>query len=321
MANYVGRRAALGIAVEATKGTVVAPTFWIPYNSLSFDDKAVVQVQESAFGVIADSDNTHITKRYGEGDVEANFYNKALGAILTAVLGASPSTAGGDPYTHTYTPSSTSNSHKSLSLYVQDPNKTTVFPGTMVNSLEMSIEPEGLVNWTVGFRSMKGRDWQRQTASYTSLGNKFLHQYLQFRVADTIGNLGAATNLRLRNLTFTIEKNVADWDDMGTVQPTDMLNRQMSVSGSIEIEYTDETWRNYFLDDTARAVEIYLYGSASNSLKIQMPNVQWQSWEPNKDINEIATQTLEFKAHYDAANAYDLIYTCILVNSQAGGSY
>ena len=319
MANWVGRRGALGIGVEATKGTVVVPAFWIPYNSLSFDDKAVIQVQEAAFGNIADSNDSHITKKFGEGDVEAHLYDKALGAILTAVLGASPSSSAGPPYTHTYTLANT-NVHKSLSVYVQDPNKTTVFPGTMVNSLEMTVEPEGLVSWTIGFRGMKGRDWQAQTASYTSLGSKFLHQHLNFSVAAAVGSL-PGTELRLRNLTFTIEKNVADWDDMGTVQPTDMLNRQISVGGSLEIEYADETWRNYFLDDTARAVEIYLYKDANTSLKIQMPNVQWQNWEPNKDLNEIATQTLEFKAMYDTANAYDLIYLCNLINTQAGGSY
>ena len=318
--DYVGRRAELGVGIETTRGAydaVKTPDFWIPYTSISADSRAVVQVQEGSMGNIADSDDSHITKTHGEGSFEAQMYDKAVGAILCNVMGATPASAGATPTTHTYTLADESNSHTSLCFFVQDPNGATAFPGAMIDSYEISVEPEGIVTHSISFRSGRGKDWQQQSADYTSLGSKWLHQHCKVKIAAAIADLAAASLLDLRSLTFTIEKAPVDWDDMGTVSPQDILNRQMSVSGTMELAYSDRVWRNYFLANTARAMEIQLDGGANSRLTIQMPKVEFQTWEPNKDLNEIATQTLEFKAHYDAANAAKIISSCVLINNQA----
>ena len=321
MTNYVGRRAILGIAVEDTRGTAQTPDFWLPYRSVSIDDKAVAVVQDAAFGQLGDSDQTYITKKYGEGDIEFDMDDLALGAILTAVMGASPSSVGPTTFTHTYTLADTSNQHKSLSILIQDPNGTTILPMSMIDTFEITVEPEGLVTCTVGFRSRKGKDWTTQTATFTTLGNKFLHQHLEFRVDTTITGLATAGEIDLRGLTFTIEKAPVDWDDVGSVSANDILNRQVSVSGHIDLAYGDRTWRDYFLKETSLAVEIFLSRATNSSLKIQLPKVRFQTWEPSKDLDEIAVQGIDFKAHYDAANAQKIIHLCNLINTNDGSNY
>jgi len=321
MTNYVGRRATLGLAVEAIRGTATVPTFYLPYKSLSIDDKAVAVVQDTAFGQLGDSDETYITKKYGEGDIEFDMEDLALGAILSAVMGASPSSTGPTTFTHAYTLADTSNQHKALSLLIQDPNGSTIFPMSMVDTFEITVEPEGLVNCKVGFRSRKGKDWGTVTPVYTTLGNKFLHQHLEFRVDTTITGLATIGEIDLRGLTLTIEKAPVDWDDIGTVSANDILNRQISVSGHIDLAYGDRTWRDYFLKETALAVEIFLSRATNSSLKIQLPKVKFQSWEPSKDLDEIAVQGIDFKAHYDAANAQKIIHLCNLINTYAGTNY
>ena len=318
--EYVGRRAELGVGIETTRGSyapVKTPSFWIPYTSISADSRAVVQMQEGAMGNIADSDDSHITKVHGEGSFDAQIYDKVLGAILSNVLGATPASAGATPTTHTFTLADELNSHQSLCFFIQDPNGATAFPGAMIDTYEISVEPEGIVNHSVSFRSGRGKDWQQQSGDYTSLGAKWLHQHLHVKVAANIAGLAAETALDLRSFTLTIAKAPVDWDDMGTVSPADILNRQMTITGTMELAYSDRVWRNYFLANTSRAMEIVLNGGANSILTIQMPKVEFQTWEPNKDLNEIATQTLEFKAHYDAANAAKIISTCTLVNLQA----
>ena len=39
MAKFVGRNCGVGIAKEATRGQATAPTQWIPWATLSFNDK------------------------------------------------------------------------------------------------------------------------------------------------------------------------------------------------------------------------------------------------------------------------------------------
>jgi hypothetical protein len=69
------------------------------------------------------------------------------------------------------------------------------------------------------------------------------------------------------------------------------------------------------LNGTYRALEVKLYASSSASLTLQFPRVDFSQWEPDYTLNEIAKQTINFKANYDAANAANIISTCTLINT------
>ena len=320
MTKFVGRRGVLGIAVEATRGTAVNPTFFVPFSTMSFKDVTEEAREEQGQGVIADSDSKYVVMKMGEGEVEAQLYDKALGAILTGVIGASPSTTGSDPYTHTYTLSN-SNQHKSLSLYFEDPDRNDLYKRSMVDSFQIAVEPAGLVQYTVGFKSHTADEWTNQTQSYTSLGNKFLHQHVEVRLAATVGALSAATAISLKNLEININKNTVFDNVIGTVEPEDILNQQLSIEGTIELNLEDDTYRDYMLNGTYRAMEIKLNRSSSSSLQLQFPRVDFSEWEPDYTLNETVKQKINFKCNYDQANALDIISTCVLINSQASGSY
>ena len=81
MAYFVGRRGSLGAAKEGTRGQATTPALWVPYNSVSFDDKAVVVDSEGAFGQIADSYEAYIVKKFAEGDIEFDLDDKFIGLI------------------------------------------------------------------------------------------------------------------------------------------------------------------------------------------------------------------------------------------------
>lgn len=320
MTKFVGRRGQLGIAIESTRGTPVSPTFWVPDASLSFHDVIEEAREEQGQGVIADSDAKYVVQKMGQGEVEAQIYDKALGVILSGLMGASPSTGGGPPYTHTYTLANT-NQHKAISLYWKDPDRSYMFALGMLDTLKISVAPNGLVQWTLGYMSKTAKDWASQTPSYTSLGAKWLHQHLAVKLASAVGGLSAATAISLKSLELNIEKNTVFDSVMGTVEPEDILNQQLSVSGSLELNLEDDTYRNYMLAGTYRAMELKLNGGTNSVLTFQFPRVDFSEWEPDYSLNEIARQKLNFKANYDQANALDIISTCTLTNTQASGSY
>lgn len=316
MTKFVARRGKLGLAIEATRGTAVAPAFWVPWATMSFKDTVEEAREEQGQGIIADGDSKYVVQKFGEGEVEAQIYDKALGVVLTGVLGASPSTGGSDPYTHTYTLSN-SNQHKSLSLYWSDPDRSDLYRLGMVDAFQIAVEPNGLVEYTLGFKSKTAQEFTSQTANYTSLGNKFLHQHVQVRFAANVGALSAATPISLKNLELNINKN-ADFDSViGTVEPEDILNQALSVEGSLELNLEDDTYRDYMLNGTYRAMEIKFLRSSSSTLTFQFPRVDFSEWEPDLSLNDIAKQSINFKANYDQANALDIISSAVLINSQA----
>lgn len=315
MTKFVGRRGSLGIAKESSKGTPVVPAYWIPYVTMSFFDRTETAAENQGMGNIADQDSIYVTMRMGEGDVESQLYDAGLGYILMSLLGAAPSTSGSNPYTHDFTLSST-NVPQTLTLAWHDPDRDYLFPNAVVESLKVTVEPTGIVNYEIHFKSKTARNWTTLTPSYTSLGSKFLHQHLVFKLASAVVGLGAASAISLKKLELNIDRKTIFDQVMGTVEPEDVLSQEISVEGSIELNLEDDTYRNYMLNGTYRAAEIKLLASSSSSLDIVLPRVSFTEFEPDFKLEEIAKQSINFKGNYDAANGSAIISTCSLINTK-----
>lgn len=322
MSKYIGRRRSVGFADETSAGTPVLPSIWIPHTNISFDEKTTTVVEEGALGRIEDSDARHVTNKYAEGDIEFELRDYEVGLLLTSLFGATPVTAGGPTYTHTYTLQNT-NTHKSLSIAVEDPDRAMIFPYAVVTSLQLTVEPEGIVQATVGFMSRAPRDWtaSAMTPTFTSLGNKFLHQHLVFKLAAATANLAAASNISLKGLELNINTNATLDNVTGTAEPEAVLNHQFSVEGSITLNREDDTYRNYQRDGTYRAMEVTLSRASNSILQLQFPRVSLFEWEQDPALNDIVAQTIQFKGHYDAANGAAIISTAVLTNTSDGSNY
>lgn len=317
MTKFIGRRGTLMAAIENTRGVppAAASFFSIPWSTMSFKDVTEEARENQGMGKIADGDSKFVTMKMGEGEFESQLYDKALGVILTGLFGANPVTTGSNPYTHTFTLSQT-NQGKSLSLYWTDPDRNDMFPLAMLDSFSIKVEPSGLVNYTIGFKSKTAREWTTQTTNFTSLGSKFVHQHLQFRLAANVAGLAAATPISLKNLELNFNRNTMFDGVIGTVEPEDILNQQMSVEGSISLNLEDDTYRDYMLNGTYRAMEVKLLGATNSILTFQFPRVDFSEWESDLNLDEISKQNINFKANYDAANNLDIVSTATLTNAQ-----
>lgn len=324
MSKFIGRVVDLGIARETTRGVGVAPAYWVPHISFSFDDKIVLAREEAGIGVITDSDNSFVTTKYGMGDLEGEIRDQSFGLLLYAALGTL-STAGpsDSAYTHSFSLAESAQ-HQSLSLTVQDPNTSEIYELCMLESLEINVELDQIVRYTATFMGKSGQTFTpARTVTYTS-ENKFTKKHLAFKIAANLAGIAAASAISLKRLRLTIAKNVVMDDVLGTAEPEDFNNRQFSVEGEVELNYEDETYKNYMKNGTHRAIEIKLVNtdatigvSTNPSLTIQMPNVDFFDWEPNYDNNEIVRQTMSFKAMHDTSGGNSVISTCQLVNSVA----
>lgn len=321
MTKFVGRRGVLLLAKESSRGTATTTNgLWFPRSTVSFDDKIESARQDEALGVIADSDSLFVTQKMAEGDVEFDLTDKEIGIILTSLLGSSPNITGGPTYAHAYTLNN-SNQHQSLTVLYQDPNITKAYSLGVVDSLKITVEQNGIVKGAVSFKSRVGKDWTTQTANFTGMGQKFLHQHLVFKLASNIAGLSAATAISLKKLELNIKANT-DFDTViGTVEPEDVLGHEFTVEGTLELNKEDETYRNYMLANTYRSADISFIRASNSSFQIQLPRVDFTEWEQDRKLNDIASQKINFKANYDAANALDIISTCLLTNTYAGTGY
>lgn len=323
MTKYISRLVNLGVGKETTRGTQVDPTYHVPKVDFSFDDKVVKAREMESLGKIADSDNAFVTTQYGQGDVGGEIRASSFGLFLYAMLGTVSSSGVSDSaYTHSFTVANT-NTHQSLSFVVVDPNTTEEYQLVMLDSLEITAELDEIVKYKASFMSKKGDGSSRTVPAVTS-EYKFTKKHLSFKVADTIGGLAAASSVSLKSLTLTISKNVVLDDVLGTAEPEDILNRQLSIEGQLKLNYEDETWKNYMRNGTDKSMEIKLTNTdtligvtSRPTLTFQMPKVDFFDWEPDYSLDDITTQTISFKAKYDVANAQEIITTCSLINAVA----
>lgn len=320
MSKFVGRRGILGIGKESSRGTGVSPTEWIPRVTVSFEDKTDTAREAEGLGRIEDSDSNHVLRRFAEGDIEFEVNDRQVGMFLTSLLGASPTTTGGPTYAHAYALSNT-NQHQSVSIYYEDPDVRKLYPLGVVSSLEFTAEPDAIVRATASVMSKGSRDWTNQTEDFTDIGLKFLQQHVQIKLATDLSGLAAATPLSVKSLNLTISANAQNDNVLGTAEPEDILNHQFSVEGSLTLNKEDDTYRGYMTNGTYRAMEINFNRAANSSLQFQFPRVDFTEWEQDRSLDDIVSQSINFKGNYDAANGQAIITTATLTNTYDGTNY
>lgn len=326
MAKYLGRREAVGLGVEATRGTGVAATYLIGRTSYDFEDKALKARSGEALGVLSgEGSQAIVAQQRSEGSIEFEVGAKSLPAILKATFGAVSSAVLGTGDKHTITILE-SNQHPTLSIHLDNPNQDRIFERSMVDTFELNVALEEIVKATVGLKGQVSRDSTFDKSGVIDTEYKFVGRDLKFKVAANVAGLAAATALCLKEFSMTVNKNT-DYDScLGTLEPEDILNKQMTIEGSITLNYEDNVWRDYMLNGDYKACSVQLVqtrdaaGDQNPTVYFEFPRVDFSEWEASRDNDEIATQVINFMALYDIDNDR-LISDCYVINDQDGTNY
>jgi len=324
MAKFTGRLVEIGIGKETTRGVGVDASFWLPKTAITFDDKVAKALVTGSYGNITDAAITgQVVSKWAEGNIEGELNANSFGLLLLALVGT-VSTSNDTPetgvHTHDYTLQNDVQ-HDSLTIHVKDPIGAMRFRMAMINSITIDITLGEYVTYTANFISKVHQDEASPTVSY-SIDHRFVHPDLTFKVANSVSGLSGASKISLRSLSLTIEKNVERLEVLGSIEPEDIVNKGIRITGSLELNYEDRTWRDYMLDGSTKAMQIKLesskvIGSSSHpTLEIVFPKVHFSEWEPARGLGDIATQTINFDVFYDLANTR-LWSTLQLINTQS----
>jgi hypothetical protein len=323
MAKAIGRLVQIGIAKETTRGTAPASaTFWIPWAELDVDEKKRFVLDEQTRGVIEDSTGQSIVSEWAEATIKAPIGDKHFPLILYSILGGLSTTGPVDSaYTHTIT-TAQSAQHQSLALYLDDPAGGQDYKHALAvpESVEIAYERDQFITYTAKFKAKKGTTATLTPA--TTNENRFLQKHLTFKLATNQAGLGAASAIAIKNLTLTINQNVEADEVLGSVQPADFLNKQLSIEGTVEAIFQNEAdFKTAFNSGTAQAMRIdltsdTLIGTSSTPyLIIDLHSVIFTELTKAYRLNDIVMQTLNFKAHYNTTDGK--MFTITARNAQA----
>lgn len=311
MAKYIGRRRAIGIGKESTRGTKVASDFWIQGTEFDFEEQREKVQDESTVGVIEQLQDQHLSKEWAEGSITAPFGENSVGLFLLSLFGSvSSAVADGETivFEHTYTIAQT-NQHQSLTVTLDEPNGDFDFALGMIESFELSVTQGEIISYVVNMKAKKGVA-ATPTVAYTA-ENRFLLEHLVFKTATNVAGLTAAPAIKIMSLTLTVEKNLEDQDESGSIEPTDFCNTFVKVSGSLEAVFENETdFKNNALNDTTKAMRIDItntsitIGNAEKpGIVIDFNKVKFNDFSRSSANDEIVKQTVNFEAFYSLADA------------------
>lgn len=324
MSKFIGRLADIGVKIETTRGTAESTaTFWLPKMSFTYDDKIDQAVDESSVGVIEDAVDAKIVGKYADGEFEGNIGDRSIGVLLKAALGTVSTTGPTETsvYVHTFTVQEDAQCD-SLTIMQDDANQDYSYPLGMIDSFALDVMLKEFAKVTVGFRSKPGST-ASHSPSYT-VENRFLPQHGTFKYADAQSGLGAGTEINIKSFQLTINKNVEDDMKLGSVSAVDILNKQMSAEGSLELVFDAETLKTFMLADTAKAIRIQLAntdvtlqsgGSLNPKLIIDLHKVKFSNFTRNYSNDDIVTATVDFKGFYSTTDS--AMITVALTNTQA----
>ena len=322
MSKGIGRLVNLGLIKEASRGAGGAPTYWLPRTSFSLDERAEKVISEESLGVIEDAHESYIVARYGEGDIAGEIRDASFGLLLYGLLGTvSSAVLETTAYNHTFTLAQT-NSHQSLGITMDDPltGQDIEFRLAMLNSLSIEVALGEIVKYASSFISRPGTDVSR-SATYTA-ENKFTATHARVKIAADLASLDAASALSIKSVKANFGKNVMRDHTLGTATPEEIHNQQFSADGELMLNLENETYKDYMLNNTYRALRIEFIntgitiGASSNpSIQINFPRVHFYDWEADRANDAIGTQKLNFKALRDVSGGNAAVSSIVLTNT------
>lgn len=321
MSTQIGRLINLGLGRESVgRGTPAAAAFWIPKVDFDFNPRADYAVSESGLGVIDARSDAKVVEKVGEGSFGGIVFDKNFGLLLAACLGTwSSSVVSDSAYTHSFTRLNT-NQHPSLTIYHKDSNVEERYALGMLNQLTLNCVLKDFVKYNAGFLSKVGATTTGNVVTYTA-ENAFLATHVTVKFAATTAALATASATPVRAFNLTINKNVEDWQNLGSNEPTDIVNKSLSVTGDMELLFDDTTIRDYVTDGTKMAALItiensdVLIGTASKpKLEITMAPMSFRDWSRATGLNDVVTQTVAFDGNFGISDSKTL--SVQLVNAQ-----
>jgi hypothetical protein len=228
MAKIIGRQFQIGIAKETTRGTVAAPTFWIPFNDFTLDEKQDKVFDSQAYGIVEDTVSAQTTGKKVEGTLSANLYDSTFGLVLFALLGTLTSHSlhsGETTVWDNIFNVAESTQHQSLTVAIHDPatGQDYAHANAVISKLEIKYALKQFVQYTATLMGLTGASQSSYTPANTA-ENRFVPQYLTLQMAPTVAGVeGTLTGTGTASSTIHVT---------GLSISTTLLQVGMTVTGT-----------------------------------------------------------------------------------------
>lgn len=321
MAVLKGEDINIGFERETTRGTFETPAIWMPArtpNGLKPMNEKVLIKETKGSGVA--SQGSEIVQARAEGDVEFNVRNGSLGFLLTSLFGSlATTTLESGVYQHVLNVLTGNAQYPTISAGVANGGMQDYkYTMGLVTSLEIRTPIDDLVNATAQMVFQSESTNSSFTVAFPDDDYYFRHYDVEIKIASDVSGLGAANALTPKEFSLSMNNNGRVDQNIGSVNPADVLGLIMEITGSISFNKVDETYHDLYINNTERAMQITMtrsditIGTENNpTITFVMPKITFESFEPDRPIDDIVKEALNFQAHHDDTEGYAIRATLV----------
>lgn len=316
MAYLLGEEIQLGVGPESARGTAVTPSMWIPTKKpASFIKEIVTSTIRETRGTGIMTEGMEIVQTRAVGETELNIRHGSFGYLLKSLMGSVSSSTALGATTHTFTRLASSPQMPSLTFGVaQNGQQDYEYPMGTVDGLNIKVTLSELVSATAKLIAKT----ENTHADYTPVFDDTLDIYFRpqdvtVKFAASTAGLGAATPICIQELNLNMNNNVKPHQCIGGSAINDLMSMGLEITGSLSADYDGPTtYYDTYTAGTAQAMEIKMErtdlaaigtSALKPMIKFTFPKVTFGNYKPNRTINDIVKEGVDFTAHFDTTAA------------------
>lgn len=268
------------------------------------------------------SQGSSMVQKRTEGELEFNVRNGSIGYFLLSLLGSVNTATNGDGYDHTFSILTGNPQYPTLTLALSQLGQQDYqYARVMVNSLEIRTPVDDLINATVGFVGTTETAVSDYTTAFPDDDYFFRHYDITIKMASTVAGLGAATALKLKEFALSIVNNARVNQNISELTPGDVLALMLEISGTMKLDYQNETYHDLYNSEGYNAMSITMTRSDIDidtgvhpEIVITLPKVSLTNNTADRPIDDIASEEIEFMAHHDDDTPFTVVVTNEIAN-------
>lgn len=320
---FIGRRDSVGVGIEATAGTAIAPQIWVRQLKLALDPKTTVAKNTSALGRVEQQNDSAVTEEWAEGSVNGKVCDISIGYFLANIFGTNNATAhAGESvvYDNTFQVNST-NTPPSLTFGRSNPNFAGRYALGTLSDFQLDAKVGDWVQFTSTLMA-KIRASASDTVAYVA-EHEFTSKHVTVKIASAVSGLSAATALSLKSVQLKISRKSDRFTPLGAIDPVAFDPNAWTASGQFVLRFSDTTLEALGNANTRQAMSIAMIdtddtiGSTSNpSLTFTAPKVRLAPITLDDNLDQPLNQTINFTCELDTVAGYEM--QAVLTNTQNG---
>ena len=292
MALGIGATSVLGLAVESSRGTYVAPTKWVPMRSESLTVSQSLTYRRNIQGT-ADPQAPFAGNLTISGDIELECYPDVIPYLFKAMR-TNETKTNPSYYQYVYIPLSTAQSTSSLSFYIERNGVRFAYAGCSITNISFNIN-DGILVATATVQALSEATQSAASESYSNNSPFSTGDYTVY-----VPNSSSITDVD--NFTFSIEEGgEVNHRLNGSQNPASITMGERTVSCQMDRDFDSRTDYDNFKSANSTSLKILadVAGGGTRQLQFEVPQVNMESYDVNiGGVGELVRASVNYTGSY-----------------------